>query len=123
MPGYDRTDRIAEEMRKLLSNLIRDELKDPRIAPMTVVTRCEVTRDLRYCKAYISVYGDEKAQTDTIKALKNAGGKLRGEIGRSLGAHYSPQLSFIIDRTIEHGIHIGELLKQIAVPPEEDEDA
>ena len=76
--------RINGEVQRELSNIIRSEVKDPRIAPMTSVVAVEVAPDLKTCKAYISVFGDEEAQNNTIKGLNSAEGYIRHALAKSI---------------------------------------
>ena len=106
-----RIDKINEEVRRELANIIR-ELKDTRIPMMTSVVAVEVTNDLRYAKAYISVMGDEETQKKAMEGLKSAAGFVRREIGKRIDLRYTPELIFELDHSIEHGAHIEELLKK-----------
>ena len=106
-----RIDKINEEVRRELANIIRD-LKDSRIPMMTSVVSVQVTNDLRYAKAYISVMGDEETQKKAMEGLKSAAGYVRREIGRKIDLRYTPELIFELDRSIEHGAHIDMLLKK-----------
>lgn len=117
--SYNRIDRISEEVKRELSEIIR-ELKDPRISSMTSVVAVNVTKDLRYAKAYISVLGNEEQQNNTIAALKNAAGFIRRELGKRAALRYTPEFSFILDDSIEHGVHISEILQHIS--PSEGEE-
>ena len=112
MANYQRTDRISEEIRKHLSDIIR-ELKDPRIPLMTSVVSVSVTKDLKYAKAYISVMGDEETKSEAIKGLKSAAGFIRREIGSRVLLRALPEFSFVLDTSIEHGAHINELLHSV----------
>lgn len=112
MASYSRTDRISEEIKKELSNIIR-ELKDPRIPQLVSVVNVEVTKDLSYAKAYISVLGDEKKQSDAIIALKNAAGFIRKEIAHRVKLRAVPEFTFVPDDSIAYGSHISEILKKI----------
>ena len=112
MASYSRIDRISEEIKKELSNIIR-ELKDPRIPQLVSVVNVEVTKDLSFAKAYISVLGDEKIQKDTIAALKNAAGFIRKEIAHRVKLRAVPEFSFISDDSIAYGSHISEVLKKL----------
>ena len=107
-----RIDKINEEFRRELANIIRD-LKDTRIPMMTSVVAVNVTNDLRYAKAYISVMGDETTQKKAIEDLKSAAGYVRREIGRRIDLRYTPEVIFELDRSIEHGAHIEKLLKSV----------
>ena len=111
--SFKRTDRISEEVKKELSSVIR-ELKDPRIPMMTSVVKVDVTNDLRYAKAYISVMGTEEEKKDAIKGLTAAAGFVRREIGSRIKLRCVPEFSFVIDTTIEYGAHINKLLNDIS---------
>ena len=105
--------RINAEVQKELSNIIRNEIKDPRIHPMTSVVQAEVTPDLKYCKAYISVLGDKKAQEDTIKGLQSAEGYIRRELARTVNMRNTPQITFIVDQSIEYGVNISKKIDEV----------
>lgn len=105
-----RIDKINEEVRRELASVIR-ELKDSRIPMMTSVVTVNVTNDLRYAKAYISVMGDEEAQKKAIEGLKSAAGFVRREMGKRVDLRYTPEFIFELDHSIEHGAHIEELLR------------
>jgi len=111
--SYQRVERIAEEIKKDISRIIRDEVKDPRIAQMASITRVEVTKDLRYAKVYISVLGDEKEKSDTMEGLNRASGYIRKELGRGLKIRYIPELRFILDNSIEYSIEISKKIDEI----------
>ena len=111
--SIDRTMRLSEEMRKVISNIIQNELKDPRIPMLTSVTKVEVTKDLRYAKVYISVLGDAEQKQKCIDGLKSAAGYIRKETGSQIKMRYTPELIFEIDNSIEYGLHIAELLREV----------
>ncbi len=111
--SFKRTDRISEEVKKELSSVIRD-LKDPRIPMMTSVVKVDVTNDLRYAKAYISIMGTDEEKKDAIKGLTAAAGFIRREIGSRIKLRCVPEFSFVIDTTIEYGAHINKLLNDIS---------
>lgn len=106
----DRTDRISEEMRKEVSAIIQNELKDPRLPKMISVTTADVTRDLRYARIYISVLGTEEEKKSAISGLKSAAGFIRREIGHRLQLRYTPELLFELDDSIERGVYITKLI-------------
>ena len=112
MPAYSRIDRISEEVRKELSSIIRD-LKDPRIKTVVSVVNVTVTKDLKFAKAYISVFGDEKTQKGVMDALKSASGFIRREIGHRINLRITPEFTFVLDDSIEYGAHINEVLKNL----------
>lgn len=105
--------RINGEVLKELSNIIRSEIKDPRINPMTSVVSVEVAPDLKTCKAYISVLGDEQSQKDTITGLKSAEGYIRRELARTVNLRNTPEIKFILDQSIEYGINMSKLIDKV----------
>ena len=105
--------RINGEVLKELSNIIRSEIKDPRINPMTSVVSVEVAPDLKTCKAYISVLGDEQSQKDTITGLKSAEGNIRRELARTVNLRNTPEIKFILDQSIEYGINMSKLIDEV----------
>src|SRR5699024_3785121 len=108
-----RANRIAEEIRKIVSELLINGLKDPRIKAMTSINNVEVTRDLSYAKIYVSVLGNEEEKKDTIDGLESAKGFIRKSIGSRLDIRYIPEPIFILDESIEEGIRIAKLIKEI----------
>ena len=111
MPSYDRIDRISQEVHKAIDAIIRDELNDPRIGGTWSIVRCEVTRDLRYCKVRVSILESEKRK-DMMSALKKAAGFVRRELGRRVDLRYVPEIIFELDTNIEYAAHINQLLKE-----------
>ena len=105
--------RINGEVLKELSNIIRSEIKDPRINPMTSVVSVAVAPDLKTCKAYISVLGDEQSQKDTITGLKSAEGYIRRELARTVNLRNTPEIKFILDQSIEYGINMSKLIDEV----------
>ena len=99
--------RINGEVLKELSNII------PRINPMTSVVAVEVAPDLKTCKAYISVLGDEKSQKDTITGLKSAEGYIRRQLARTVNLRNTPEIRFILDQSIEYGINMSKLIDEV----------
>ena len=109
-----KSQRINGEVQKELSRIIRMELKDPRINPMTSVTDVMVTQDLKYCKAYISVLGDAYEQEQTIKGLQSAEGYIRRELARTLNLRNTPEIKFVLDQSIEYGVNMSKLIDDVA---------
>ena len=106
-----RIDKINEEVHRELASVIR-ELKDSRIPMMTSVVAVNVTNDLRYAKAYISVMGDKETQKKALEGLKSAAGFVRSEMGKRVDLRYTPEFIFELDHSIENGAHIEELLRK-----------
>ena len=105
--------RINGEVQKELSNIIRGEIKDPRINPLTSVVAVEVAPDLKTCKAYISVLGDEKSQQDTIEGLKSGEGYIRAMLAKSINLRNTPQITFILDQSIEYGVKMSKMIDDV----------
>lgn len=120
MPAFARIDRISEEVRKEIDRIIRDELNDPRIGGTWSITRCEVTRDLRYCKVRISVFEEDK-RAGMMKALKSASGFVRRALGHNIELRYVPEISFELDTNIEYADRINRILKENEEPKHDDE--
>jgi ribosome-binding factor A len=104
--------RVNEEVQHELSSIIR-ELKDPRIAMMTTVTDVVVATDLKTCKAYISVLGDEKERNDTMAGLRSAQGFIRRELAHSLNMRNTPEITFHLDTSIERGVEMSRLIDEV----------
>lgn len=105
--------RVNTEVQRELSNIIRAGIKDPRVAPWTSVVAVTVAPDLKTCKAYISVLGDEKAKEDTVAGLKSAEGYIRRELARNLNLRNTPEISFILDQSIEYGVNMSKKISDV----------
>lgn len=117
--------RINGEVLRELSNIIRGEIKDPRINPMTSVVTVEVAPDLKTCKAYISVLGDEESQKATLAGLRSAEGFIRRELARSINLRNTPEITFILDQSIEYGVRMSKMIDDVTkdIPDRTDEEA
>ena len=113
MKNNTRMIRINDEIKKELSEIIRSELKDPRIATMTSVLKVDTTNDLKYCKVYISVLGDEKQKEDVITGLKNASGFIRKQDATRINLRSTPQFKLEIDDSLEYTISISKLIDEV----------
>ena len=114
--------RVNAEVQHELANLIREGIKDPRIHPMTSVTGVEVAPDLKTCRAYISVLGDDEAKKNTIAGLKNAEGYIRIQLAKSINLRNTPEIRFILDESIEYGVTMSKLIDQVTRKEEVQED-
>lgn len=114
--------RVNTEVMHELSNILRGGIKDPRVAEFTSVVAVEVAPDLKTCKAYISVLGDEKAQSDTIKGLQNAEGYIRRELAHSLNLRNTPEIRFILDQSIEYGVAMSKKIDDITKGSKKEEE-
>ncbi len=110
--GFERTDRIASELKRSIEQVIREDVHDPRTDCMFSITHVDVTRDLRYAKVYVSVYEEDKRE-GMMKALKGAGGFIRHQVGAGLNLRYTPELLFNLDTSIEYGVHIAKVLHDV----------
>ncbi|MEA4901501.1 30S ribosome-binding factor RbfA [Desulfitobacterium sp.] len=116
-----RASRLGEALKEEISQMIREELKDPRIGFVTV-TSVEVAEDLGHAKVFVSVLGDSQQSKESLEALNRAAGFIRNEIGRRIRLRYTPEITFKYDSSIEHGAHIAELLREVHTEKTEDED-
>lgn len=103
--------RINMEVQRELSVIIR-ELKDPRIGVMTTVTAVEVAPDLKTCKAFISVLGDDEAKAETMEGLKSAHGFIRRELAHTINLRNTPEITFILDESMEYAEKINKLIEE-----------
>lgn len=110
--GDQRSERVAEAIRKEISEIIHKEIKDPRIGFITI-TRVRVTDDLRYAEIYFSILGNVDEVRKTLNGLRSATGFLRREIGKRLRLRFTPELRFKFDRSIEYSAHIAKVLEKL----------
>lgn len=108
-----KNERINAEVQRALSRVIREEVKDPRIPVMVSVTQCKVAPDLKTCKAYISILGDEQARADCQTALNSAAGFIRRQLAGSLNLRITPELHFIMDDSIEYGVEMSQKIDEV----------
>ena len=99
--------RVNAEVQRELSNILRGGIKDPRVAPMTSVVAVEVAPDLKTCKAYISVFGDRKAQEDTLDGLRSAERYIRRELARTINMRNTPEIQFVLDKSIDYVVNMS----------------
>ena len=114
--------RINGEVQKELAEIIRGEIKDPRISPLTSVISVEVAPDLKTCKAWISVYGDDHVAEDTLAGLRSAEGYIRRELARRINLRNTPEIRFIVDQSIAHGVKMSKLIDEVAKSDAQKED-
>jgi len=100
-------------MKKEISSIIMNEIKDPRVTEMCSVIHVKVTPDLKYAKVYVSVFGSEEEKINSIKGLKSASGFIRKKLGEYMKLRHLPEVHFEIDESIEHGARINQLLGQL----------
>lgn len=114
MKNNTRISRINDEIFKELSQIIRGEIKDPRVGVMTSVVRVETTADLKYCKVYVSVLGDDEQKASVMKGLKNASGFMRHLLAERVNLRVTPELMFKLDESAEYAVHMNQLMDQIS---------
>ena len=117
MKRNNRMTRVNDEITKELANIIRGELKDPSIGVMTSVLRVETTQDLKYCKVYISVLGNDDEKAGVMKGLKSASGYIRHLLAERINLRITPELMFKLDDSVEYGIRMSKLIEQISSEP------
>lgn len=105
--------RINGEVQKVLAEIIRGEIKDPRISPLTSVVAVEVAPDLKSCKAWISVLGGEEAREATLQGLKSAEGFIRTKLARTINLRNTPDITFVMDQSIEYGVNMSRRIDEV----------
>ncbi|MBE5935974.1 MAG: 30S ribosome-binding factor RbfA [Lachnospiraceae bacterium] len=105
--------RVNSEVQRELSNLILREIKDPRISTMTTIVGVEVSPDLKTAKVYVSVLGNEEQQQETYKGLKSAASFLRSQLAKNMNMRNTPELEFIMDKSIEYGVNMSKLIDDL----------
>lgn len=108
--GFQRSDRVAEQVRRDLADLIRTELKDPRVG-MISLTAVELTPDYAHAKVFFTTLNADHLD-DIQRGLKRASGFLRRELGRRIHIHTLPELHFVYDNSLEHGMNMSQLIDQ-----------
>jgi ribosome-binding factor A len=110
---HRRADRVAEAIREEVATFLRNDAKDPRISPLVTVTGCEVTRDLRHAKVFVSVMGTAAERKQTFEGLASVATHLRARVGRALRLRLAPEITFKPDESVAHAARIEDLLAQI----------
>lgn len=105
--------RINGEVQRELANIIRGEIKDPRINPLTSVVAVEVAPDLKHCKAYISVLGDDTSAMDTLAGLNSAKGYIKNKLAKSINLRNTPDITFVMDQSIAYGVNMSKKIAEV----------
>ena len=113
MKSNNRLTRINDEIMRELSQIIRMELKDPRISTMTSVMRAETTPDLKYCKVYISVLGNEEEKQSVMTGMENAKGFMRHLLAERINLRFTPELIFKLDDSVEYSVRMNKLIDEV----------
>lgn len=120
--------RVNTEVQRVLAEIIRGEIKDPRISPLTSVVAVEVAPDLKSCKAWISVLGGEEARESTLQGLRSAEGFIRSRLAKTINLRNTPDITFVMDQSIEYGVNMSHKIEEVMGnsasldPEEEDQD-
>lgn len=109
-----RADRVRKALIREVSDLLRRDVKDPRIAGIVSVTDVELSTDCRHAKIFVSVYGDQEAQDSTMLALASCTGFIRSEIGKRINLRFAPEIVFKIDHSLERGSRVSLILDKIS---------
>lgn len=113
--------RMNGEVQRELSKIIALDIKDPRIHPMTSVVSVEVTPDLKYAKVFVSVLGDAQDREKTAAGLKSAASHIRSKLAKSLNLRNTPELTFVMDDSIEYGVNMSKRIDELNIPKEDEE--
>ncbi|MDR2167399.1 MAG: 30S ribosome-binding factor RbfA [Clostridiales bacterium] len=105
--------RINDEIMNELNKIFRDGIKDPRMTAMASVLRVETTPDLKFCKVFVSIMGDDEAKQKGMEAIESAKGHIRSNIAHSINLRQTPEFTFILDDSLDHGFKIGEILDNV----------
>ncbi len=117
-----RYQRLGEELKKTISEIVRD-LRDPRVTDMVTIMNVEVTNDVKWAKVRVSVYdSNEQARADAVSALNSASGFITREIGRRMEIRRLPQLKFVLDNSIEYSVHISQIIAGFHIPENGEKD-
>jgi len=117
----NRQRRVSEELKKVITQIMREKIKDPRLSPMAGVSDVEVTRDFRYAKVYISVYDTDSKRESTIEALSHAAGYIRSELNHFIKLRRIPELTFFLDKGIEYSAKIAKILNETGIANHEED--
>lgn len=113
--------RINGEVQRELADIIRGEIKDPRINPLTSVVSVEVAPDLKNCKAYISVLGDQDSVKDTLAGLNSAKGFIKGRLAKTINLRNTPDIQFVMDQSIAYGVNMSKKIAEVTKDLDEKE--
>lgn len=116
-----RSERVGDEIRKVVADLLQNRIKDPRLPEMTSVTEVRASRDLSHANIYVSVMGDDEDKKNCAAALNSAAGYIRREIGARVRLRTVPEVHFIVDDSIERGIRMSRLIDETIGGKKEDD--
>jgi ribosome-binding factor A len=105
--------RINDEIKKEVSEILRADMKDPRVGVITSVIKVDTTNDLKYCKVYVSVLGDDEKKQEVMNVISKASGYIRSLIANRINLRVTPELKFILDDSLEYSFKIDKIIKDI----------
>lgn len=105
--------RINDEIQKEVSEIIRSDLKDPRVGVITSVLKVDTTSDLKYCRVYVSILGDEDKKAEVMSVLSGAAGYIRSLIANRINLRVTPEFTFKLDDSLEYSFKIDKIIKEI----------
>jgi len=110
---YKRSDRLGLEIQKALADIIRGDLHDPRVSSLVSIVKVELSNDLQYCKAFVTVYGSDEEKENTFLGLEKAKGFIKRQLSDRIKVRKMPEITFVPDDSIAYSIHISEILNKI----------
>jgi len=114
--------RVNGEVQRVLAEIIRGEIKDPRISPWTSVVAVEVAPDLKSCKAWISVLGDEEVRKSTLQGLRSAEGFIKRQLAKTINLRNTPEITFVMDQSIEYGVNMSHKIDEVIASQKKGEE-
>jgi len=105
--------RVNDEIANELNKILREGIKDPRLTGMASVLRVDTTADLKFCKVFVSIMGDEETKQKGMAAIESSKGHIRSAIASSINLRQTPEFTFILDESLEHGFKIGAILDEV----------
>jgi len=111
--GKNRMIRINDEILREVANIVRSEIKDPRVTSMTTVVKVETTNDLKHCKVFVSILGEKQEKAEVLEGLKNASGFIRKRLAEKINLRSTPEVKFILDESLEYSIKISKLISEV----------
>jgi len=104
--------RINDEILRVCANILRTEIKDPRVCAMVSVTKVETSSDLSHAKVFVSIMGDEESKKEVLEGLKNASGFIRRGVAETLNLRNTPELKFMLDDSLDYSLKMAKLIKE-----------
>jgi len=113
MKTNNRMIRINDEIKREIAEILRGELKDPRVSVMASVVKVDTTADLKYCKVYVSILGDDEEKKSAFEGINSSAGYIRKQLAERINLRNTPELKFFLDESVEYGIKISKMIDEI----------